>query len=108
MLIEHGINDMRKGLIGRKESMAPRQEVTFKHSLHGVLAEHFYHPAVAREFGAVSVLWKILSNPELLTHLVNCVELIGCVLVRTEDAEVLHVELHNFPQKIAQRTSVFG
>ena len=55
-----------------------------------------------------SVFREVLFDPELLAHLVNRIQLVGGVFVGTEDAEVVHVQLHHVAQENAQRPGVFG
>src|ERR1700747_2621310 len=46
MLVEHGVDDVHEGLVGRKEAMAPGQHITLKPSFESVLAQHLHHPPV--------------------------------------------------------------
>ena len=108
VLVEHGVDDVHEGLVGREEAVASGEQVAFEHAFHGVLAEHLHDAAVGREFAAVEVFLEIFLDPELLADLVDGVELVGGVLVRAEDAEVVHVGLHDVAQINAEGTGVFG
>src|SRR5215470_15309431 len=73
-----------------------------------MLAEHLDNPAVRRKFPPICILWKVVSDPELLAHRINVVQFVGRVFIRTEDAEVLHVKLHHVAKKRPKRTSIFS
>ena len=61
-----------------------------------------------REFPAVDVLGKRLGDPELLADLVDGLELVGGILVGTEDAEIGHVLLHDVAQERALHARGLG
>ena len=88
VLIEHGVDHVDERFVGREEAVSSGQQVAFEHALHGVLAEHLDDAAVGRQFAAVRVFGKVFGNPELLADLVDVLQLVGSVFVRTEDAEV--------------------
>ena len=55
MLIEHRIDHVNEGFIGRKEAVSARQKVAFEHPFDSVLTEHLDDTSICREFAAVSV-----------------------------------------------------
>ena len=99
MLIEHGIDHMNKGFIGRKEAVTSREQVAFEHPFYGVLAEHFDDAPVSSQFATISVFGKIFRDPELLAYFIDVLQLVGCIFVRTEDPEAIHVRFHDIPQE---------
>jgi hypothetical protein len=66
VLIEHGIDHMREGLVGRKKSVPAAEQITFEHAFDGVLAEHFDDAAIGRQFAAVAVFGKELAIQNFL------------------------------------------
>ena len=108
VLVEHGINDVNKGLVGREEAMAAGEQIAFEPTLQSVLGKHLQDPPVARQLAAVSVLWKIVGQPQFLAHLVDRVEPVRAVFVGAEDPEVRWVLAHNVPQEAAQGTGVLS
>src|SRR6476620_12432975 len=88
--------------------MPAAQNVTLEPSLYGVLAEHFHNSTVRCKLPAVSILRKVLAEPDLLTNLIDGLELVGLCLVWPEDAEVLHVLPHHLPEKIAELGDATG
>src|SRR5215467_13463932 len=73
-----------------------------------MLAEHLDNSAVRRKFSPICILWKVVSDPELLAHRINVVQLVGRVFVGTENSEVLHIKLHYVAKKRTKRTSIFS
>src|SRR5215831_13767594 len=97
---------MSESFISRKETVSPAEQIAFEHAFEGVLTKHFDDPSISRQFTTLSVFGKLLSNPELLAHFINVVELVGSVLVRAEDTEVGDVVLHHVAQKHSQRPGI--
>jgi hypothetical protein len=91
VLIEHRVYYMDKCLIGGNEAMAPREQITFKHALDGMLTEHLYHSAVRCQLATIGVFREIVSNPELLANRIDVIQFVGSVFVGTEDAKVVHI-----------------
>ena len=107
VLIEHGVDHVDEGFVGREEAVTSSQQVAFEHALERMLAEHLDDASIRCQFAAVGIFGEVFVNPDFLAHLVNVLQLVGGVFVRTEDAEVLHVQLHDVAQKCAQRTRIF-
>ena len=95
VLVEHRVDDVHERFVGRQQAVAAGEQVAFEHSFHGVLGQHLEDPTVAGELAAVGIFGKIIGEPELLRDLVDGVELVGGVLVRSEDPEVPRVLLHD-------------
>ena len=108
VLVEHRVDDVGERLVGAEEPVPAGEHIAFQHAFERVLAEHLDDAAVGGQFAAVGVFGKILLQPEFLRHLVDRVELVGRVLVRAEDAEILHVVLHHVAEEHPQRTAVLG
>ncbi len=98
---------MHEGFVGRQKAVSSREQVTLQHSFHGVFAEHFHDAAVGSEFTAVRILGEELLNPEFLADRVNRVKLVGRGFIRTEDAEVVHIQFHHVAQEGAERGRIF-
>src|SRR5256884_6263491 len=108
MLVEHRVDDMDKGLVGRNKAMASCKQMPFEHAFRRMFPQHFDSPAVTSKFSAVRIFGKVLRNPEFLTDRINIIQFVGSVFVWSEDAKVLHVQFHDIPQEHSQRTRVFG
>ena len=108
MLIEHGIDHVHEGFICRKEAMTACEEVALEHPFHRALAEHLDYPPVGREFAAVRVFREVFGDPEFLADFIDVVQLVGCVLIGTEDTEAIHVRSHNISQEGSQRARVLS
>ena len=67
---------MNEGLIAVDQSMPAAQDITLQPSFHGVLAEHFHHPAIRGQLPAVGILREILAKPNLLTNFIDGLELV--------------------------------
>ncbi len=65
VLIEHGINDMDKGLVTGKETVAAGEEISFKPPLTGMFTQYFHHPAVR---GKMIVFRYCFPQPGFLCH----------------------------------------
>jgi hypothetical protein len=108
VLVEHRVDHVHEGLVGREEAVPAGEQVALEPALERVLGEHLEHAAVGRQLAAVGVLGQVLLEPELLGRLVERVELVRAVLVRPEHAEALHVLAHDVAQEAAQRARVLG
>ena len=108
MLIEHGIDHVNEGFVSGEEAMPAGEQVALEHAFDGVLAEHLHHPAIGGQFAAIGIFREVLGNPELLADLVDVLQLVGCVLVRAEDAEAVHVRFHDVSEESAQRPGILG
>src|SRR4029077_1805085 len=84
------------------------QNVTLEPPFHRVLAEHFHNSTVRCQLSAVSILRKVLAEPDLLTNFIDSLELIGLCLVWPKDPEVVHVSPRHFPEKIAESGAATG
>src|SRR5260221_11826755 len=62
MLVVHGSHDMYESLIGRKESMSPREQIAFQPALAHVLAEDF-HDAAFRSDVRIAGQDRCRGNP---------------------------------------------
>ena len=71
VLVEHRVDDVDEGLVGREEAVPAGQQVAFEPALERVLAEHLHDAAVGRQIAAVGVLGEILAEPGLLGDLVD-------------------------------------
>jgi len=46
VLVEHGVDDVDKGLVAGEEPVTPGKEIPFQPTLARVFAEDFHHPTV--------------------------------------------------------------
>ena len=106
VLVEHRIDDVREGLVGVEEAMAPGEEIAFEPAEQRVLREHLHDASVARQLAAVGVLRQHVGHPRLLARAVDGLQPVGRRLVRTEDAEACGVVLHDVAQVLAERLRV--
>jgi hypothetical protein len=106
VLVEHGVDDVHEGLVGREEAVASGQQVAFEPALEGVLGEHLHHAAVDPELGPVGVVGQGLGHPALLGDGVGGVELVRGGLVGTEQAEVAGIGGQRVAQQGAERPRV--
>src|SRR5947208_16071950 len=88
--------------------MPPAQNVTLKPPFDRVLAEHLHNSTVRCKLAAVIIFREVLAEPDLLTNLIDGLELVGLCLVWPEHTEVVHVSPHYFPEKIAQLGDATG
>ena len=88
--------------------MPAAQQVAFQPAFDGVLAEHLHDAAFGRQIAAVGILREVLCQPHLLGDIVEGLQPVGLRLVRPEDAEVVHVQPHDFAQEIAEGGDVAG
>ncbi len=108
VLVEHRVDDVDERLVAVDETVPAAQQVTLQPAFDGVLAEHLHDAAVRGQFAAVRVLREILPQPDLLADFVDRLELVRLRLVRAEDAEVVHVQPHDFAQEVAEGGDVAG
>src|SRR5208282_2038550 len=108
MLVKHRIDDVYERLIAVEQTVPATQDITLQPPFDGMLAQHLHHASIRRELAAVSVLWEILCQPDLLGDLVNSFESVGLGFIWPEDAKAVHVPPHHFPQEIAERRDVPG
>src|SRR6516165_52099 len=73
-----------------------------------MLAQHLHYAAVGGKLAAVEIFGEELLEPEFLAYLIDGIKFVRGVLVRAEHAEILHVRLHDVPQKSPQRAGIFG
>ncbi len=106
VLVEHRVDDVDEGFVRREESVATSEQVTFQHSFESVLAQHLHDAAVRGEVASVIVFGKALLDPEFLAHFVEVIELVRSGFVRTENAEVRRIRLHDVGEHLAERTRV--
>src|SRR5690242_11435296 len=64
-----------------------------------VLGEHLHDTPVKRQVTTIFIFIEVLSQPHLLSSLVDLVELVRLCLVGTEDTEVLRVLCHNVTEE---------
>ena len=88
--------------------MPAAQNITLQPSFHGVLTEHLHDAAVWGQLAAVSILREVVPQPDFLAYIVDGLELVGLSLVRSDDAEVVHVHPHDFPEENAESGDVTG
>src|SRR5690606_20491013 len=55
VLVEHGVNDVDKGLVGGKKAVATGEHIALQPAFQSVFREHLQHPTVRRQFAAVVV-----------------------------------------------------
>ena len=106
VLVEHRIDDVREGLVGVEEPVAPGEQVALQPAEQRVLREHLHDAPVARELAAVGVLGQHVRHPGLLARFVDGLQPVGRGLVRAEDAEAGRVVLHDVAQELAERLGV--
>ena len=102
MLVEHGVDDVHKGLVGREEAVPPGQHVALEPAFERVLAQHLHHPPVVGQKAAVRVFRQHLFHPRLAAGLVDRLQLVGGRFIRPKDAEAGHVPPHHIAQKMRQ------
>jgi hypothetical protein len=49
VLIEHGVNDVNKGLVAGEEPVPARKQIPFQPTLTKMLAQNLHNPAIGRE-----------------------------------------------------------
>src|ERR1017187_219640 len=102
MLIEHRVDYVHEGFIRREKAIAAGKQVALEHAFHRVLAQHFDNASLRSQFCSITILGETFSDPELLRRLINCIELVGCVLVWREHSKAVHIPLHDIAQKTSQ------
>src|SRR5947208_17120709 len=107
MLVEHRVDDMDKGLVGRNKAMASCKQIPFEHAFPRMFTQHFDYPAVTSKFYAVRIFGKVLRNPEFLTDRITIILFVGSVFVWSEDAKVLYDQFHAILQEHSHMTTVF-
>jgi hypothetical protein len=75
----HAGENLCKGFIGGEDGMPAGEHVTLGQSVHGVLGEHFHHPAVT---GNVLVTFVVRPDKTSRRNLENFIESVGIGLVR--------------------------
>src|SRR5262249_50824514 len=108
MHVKHRIDDMDKRFVAGEESMSAGEKVAFMPALEGVLREHLKNSAVRRYLAAIEVFGEIVGQPQLLAHFVDCIELVRCVLVGSEDAKAIRILPHYIPKKSTERPGVLN
>jgi hypothetical protein len=91
VLVDHRVDDVHEWLVAVEKSMATREDVAFKPTLHGVLRQHLHDSALRAEVSTILVLWQVSVHPDLLSSLVDLAELVALRLIRAHDAERLLV-----------------
>src|ERR1039458_7564587 len=101
MLVEHGIDDVDERFVTGKETVAPREQITFQPALAHVLTEHLQHTAMLRE---MFINRQDRLHPQLIGRVVKRLQSVRRRLIRTEDAEVFRVDvqLHHITQESAE------
>jgi hypothetical protein len=56
VLVEHGIDDVREGFVGREEAVPPGEQIAFQPAFQRVLGQHLHHAAVGAKLGPVAVV----------------------------------------------------
>ena len=106
VLVEHGIDDVRKGLVGVEEPVTPGEQIALEPAEQRVLREHLHDAPVARQLAAVGILGEHVCHPDLLARFVHGLQPVGRRLVRTKDAEAGRIVLHDVAKVLAQRLRV--
>src|SRR5437899_12976877 len=107
MLVEHGIHDMRKGLIRGKQAVATGKEVPFQPTLTGVFTQDLHHPPLRSQVSiGIVILWKTIPQPDPIRHLKHRVEAVRGRLVWAEQPEIsfLPIRLYHVTQEAAHDT----
>src|SRR4030095_16565798 len=99
---------MNERFIAVDKTMATSQDVAFKPSFNGVLAQHLHDPAVRRQLTAVRVFREVLTEPCFLTHFIDGIQLVGLSFIRPDHTEILHVVTHNFSNEVTECRHVAG
>src|SRR5438552_8371100 len=102
VLIEHRIDDVNKRFVAGKETVTPGENVPLKPSLQRVLTEHLHHPSVASYLTSIGVFRLERGKPRFLARLVDCLQPVRGILVRTEDTEIVHVATHDISKEAAE------
>ena len=71
-----------------------------------MLAQHLHDATIRGKLASVGVLLQMPGQPALLRDFVERGELVGCGLVRSEDAKAVHVQPHDVPEQKAERLHV--
>ena len=107
VLVEHRVNDVDKRLVTGEEPMSAREQIAFEPTLALVLAQHFHHPTVGCE---LVVVIEPLRHPGAIGDFEHVLPAVRIILVRTEQTEVLAVEilLHHVAEKLAHDARGLG
>ena len=107
VLVEHRVDDVNKRLVAGKEPVPPRQQIRFQPALALMLAEHFHHAAIRTE---LVVLRINLRHVAAVRHFQNVLPTIRIVLVGTEEAKILgvQIQLHHVAKKLAHLPGRLG
>ncbi len=108
VLIEHRVDHMHEGLIGRNEPVTAGKQVSLQHALYGVLAEHLHHSSVGRQFPSVRIFRKGCGEPNLLARFIKRVQLVRGSFIRTENAKILRVSFHYVAKEAPQGRRILG
>src|SRR5437016_10213929 len=88
MLVEHGIHDMRKGLIRGKQAVATGKEIPFQPTLAGVFTQDLHHPPLRSQVSiGIVILRKTIPLPDPIRHLKHRIEAVRGRLVWAEQPE---------------------
>jgi len=102
VLVDHGIDDVDEWLVTVEQTVATRQGVTFEPTLTGVFAENFHDSARWCQVASIFVVLEVVTHPLLLGNFIDSIELVGLSLIRTEQAESVHVVSHNLGQELGK------
>ena len=106
VLIEHRIDDVDEGLVAGEQAMASGEQISFEPALAQMLAQHLHDAAVGAE---IDVDRFDLGHPFLAGDFVDGFQPVGCRLVRSEQPEILlvEIELHHVAQKFSENPRRF-
>ena len=68
MLVEHGIDDVHEGFVGREQAVAAGEQIAFQPALACGLAQDLHRPAVGRQ---VIVGRQSFGYPDAVRHIQN-------------------------------------
>ena len=91
VLVDHGIDDVDKALVGAPHAGAAGEHVGLEEALALVLGQLLDNLAGTGQQLVVGLVLVKAGIPLLLGHLVGSLQAVGRGLVGTEDAEVVHV-----------------
>src|SRR5437016_8078268 len=111
MLVEHGIHDMRKGLIRGKQAVATGKEIPFQPTLAVVFSQDLHHPPLRSQVSiGIVIRRKTIPLPDPIRHLKHRVEAVRGRLVWAEQPEIarLPIRLDDVTQEAAHDTGSFS
>ena len=109
MLVHHRVDDVDKGLVGRPQAMASRQEIALEQAFALVLGKLLDNIADRSHVLIVCrVVVEVAVEPLLIGHLVARLQAVRCRLVGAEDAEAVTVIVDELGRVLAEDARRLG